>query len=228
MYLSRLILNPRNRQVCAELERPYQLHRTLLRAFPHDLPAQAERVLFRLDEVAQRGELHLLVQSQQLPDWGYLGVPGAREYLAQVFAQENPAVKEVNYRLLAGQVLSFRLLANPTKRLSRSLTRGMETSKRVGIYASKEQIEWLQRKGEQHGFRLLSAQTGQQARRKDQRPPQAEDAEPQVAHDLQFLSVRFDGMLAVVDPARLQTALAQGIGSGKAFGFGLLSLAPAH
>jgi CRISPR system Cascade subunit CasE len=38
-------------------------------------------------------------------------------------------------------------------------------------------------------------------------------------------SARYEGLLRVVDPAQLKETLAQGIGPGKAFGFGLLSLA---
>ena len=34
MYISQLVLNPCNAQVRAELAHPYELHRTLLRAFP--------------------------------------------------------------------------------------------------------------------------------------------------------------------------------------------------
>jgi hypothetical protein len=37
--------------------------------------------------------------------------------------------------------------------------------------------------------------------------------------------VRFDGVLVVTDPALFRETVANGIGSGKAFGFGLLSLA---
>jgi CRISPR system Cascade subunit CasE len=38
-------------------------------------------------------------------------------------------------------------------------------------------------------------------------------------------AVTFDGLLRVTDPEALLAALAGGIGSGKGFGFGLLSLA---
>jgi CRISPR system Cascade subunit CasE len=37
--------------------------------------------------------------------------------------------------------------------------------------------------------------------------------------------VLFNGTLAVTDPERFRAALATGIGSGKAYGFGLLSVA---
>ena len=43
---------------------------------------------------------------------------------------------------------------------------------------------------------------------------------------LTFGSVLFEGRLGITDLARFQAALADGIGSGKAYGFGLLSIAP--
>jgi CRISPR system Cascade subunit CasE len=38
--------------------------------------------------------------------------------------------------------------------------------------------------------------------------------------------VEFQGSLRVVDPNKFRSAFAQGIGSAKAFGFGMLVLAP--
>ena len=46
-------------------------------------------------------------------------------------------------------------------------------------------------------------------------------------HDLKLFSVQFDGVLQVVDTERLVQAIGAGIGSGKAFGCGLLSVARA-
>ncbi len=34
LYLSRLLLNPLSRQVMGEIAHPYEMHRTLMRAFP--------------------------------------------------------------------------------------------------------------------------------------------------------------------------------------------------
>jgi CRISPR system Cascade subunit CasE len=45
-------------------------------------------------------------------------------------------------------------------------------------------------------------------------------------HGLQLASVRFEGVLRVVDPERMAATLQTGIGSGKGLGFGLLSIAP--
>jgi CRISPR system Cascade subunit CasE len=46
MFLSRLILDSRDPQDRRDLARPYEMHRTLWRAFPDDDPG---RVLFRVD-----------------------------------------------------------------------------------------------------------------------------------------------------------------------------------
>ena len=34
LYLSRILLNPRSRRAMSELLHPYEMHRTLMRAFP--------------------------------------------------------------------------------------------------------------------------------------------------------------------------------------------------
>jgi CRISPR system Cascade subunit CasE len=38
--------------------------------------------------------------------------------------------------------------------------------------------------------------------------------------------VQFDGLLAIADPEAARGAVLAGIGKGKSYGFGLLSLAP--
>jgi CRISPR system Cascade subunit CasE len=214
MYLSRLILNPHNRRVQKEIAAPYEMHRSLMRAFPDDLDEGAERVLFRLDAHPRTGALILLVQSLNLPDWSWLAEPGARGYLLPV-NDPNPAVKPFDPNLAPGQVLAFRLRANPT--VKRQFNG--QGHKRVGLYREEEQVEWLQRKGEQGGFRVLSARTtGQNVTGGTIRRDEA-------THKLHLLVVQFDGTLQVTDPERLRDTVRQGVGSGKGLGFGLLSLA---
>ena len=43
-----------------------------------------------------------------------------------------------------------------------------------------------------------------------------------------LFAVRYDGFLKVTDPTRFRQALIQGIGPAKAYGFGMLSVAPAE
>ena len=214
MYLSRLILNPRNRRVQREVANPYEMHRGLMRAFPDDLKEGDERVLFRL-EPGRNGALSLLVQSWTPPEWSYLAAPEFREYLLPV-GEPKPAIKSFDLDLAPRQVLAFRLRANPTAR--RRLPDG--SRKRVGLVREEEQVTWLNRKGELGGFRVLSARTtdrdgiGGKIRRAEK------------THTLKLTAVRFDGLLQVTEPSRLRETVRRGIGSGKGLGFGLLSLAP--
>jgi CRISPR system Cascade subunit CasE len=212
MYLSRLILNPRSRRVQREVANPYEMHRTLMRAFPDDLRKGAERVLFRL-EPGRNGALSLLVQSWALPDWSFLAEHEFRGYLLPM-DEPNPAIKQFELTAAEGQVLAFRLRANPTARRT-----FQDKKRRVGLYDEEEQLAWLQRKGEQGGFRIVSARTSGQ---EDAGGKIRRDGE---SHDLKLATIQFDGMLKVTDPERLGLAVRQGVGSGKAFGFGLLSLA---
>ncbi len=212
MYLSRLILNPRNRRVQREVAHPYQMHRSLMRAFPDELKKGDERVLFRL-EPGRNGALTLLVQSWTLPDWSFLAEPGARDYLLPV-GEPNPAVKSFDLDLAPGQVLAFRLRANPTAKRAFD-----DKKRRVGIYDEEEQFAWLKRKGELGGFRIVSASTGGQ---EDVGDTLKRDQE---THKVKLAAVQFDGLLQVTDVERLRQAVRQGVGSGKGFGFGLLSLA---
>ena len=209
MYLSRLILNPRHRRVQSEIARPYEMHRTVLRAFPDNLDRLAERVLYRLDVQPRTGELHLLVQSVIPPDWSWLASPEMRGYLLPVDVP-NPAIKPFDVQLGTGQVLLFRLLANPTVK---------RQGKRYGLYRENEQRQWLAQKGLRGGFQVLSARVSNHTTIEDR------VYHGEVSHTLQFLAVQFDGLLRVSDPTILRQTVQQGIGSGKGFGFGLLSLA---
>jgi CRISPR system Cascade subunit CasE len=208
MYLSLLILNPRSRQVQRELADRYQLHRTLLKAFPPTLP-DGERVLFRL-ELAHNHPPQVMIQSQTMPDWHWLSEAG---YLTQA-----AAVKEFNLVFQPGQRLAFRLLANPT--IKKTLQQeGKAHKARLGLYKEADQFAWLARKLQASGADLVEARasTAQIERGTTYREKQRQE--------MQFVAVQFDGLLQVNDPDALVDAVKNGLGSGKGFGFGLLSLA---
>jgi CRISPR system Cascade subunit CasE len=217
MYLSRLILNPRSRQVRSELLNPYEMHRTLMRAFPDDLTG--ERVLFRVDVDRQTGTPTVLVQSALEPCWGFLS-EGAGYLLDGEDC--NPDWRCFEPQVAPGQLLQFRLRANPTmkKRVGRDhadLGKGV----RVGLYTEEEQRAWLDRKGSDGGFGVVSCHVIPEGK-SDHMKGKAADRDR-----MPLLSVRFDGILQVADPEALLATLRSGIGSAKAFGFGLLSLAKA-
>jgi CRISPR system Cascade subunit CasE len=214
MYLSRLILNPRSRQVQRELEDRYQLHRTVMSGFAAALPSD-ERVLFRLEEQGRNPWYTLLVQSTHAPDWGDLSARGKDYLLPEEFLPpgwQNPAVKPLQLDFPVGKTLAFRLLANPTVK---------RNGKRYGLNKDDEQIAWFERKLTSAGCRVLSVQITPQGQFKGSKAQEGKQK------NLEFLAVRFDGVLQIEDPDVFIENLRQGIGSGKGLGFGLLSLGPA-
>jgi len=202
MYLSRLNLPLADRQPQELLANPHALHRALMAA----LPTPAGRMLFRIEPRARHTSAAMvLVQSEDEPDWDSATLPQTAAFETKAFDVELPQ----------GARLRFRLRANPT---ARRKIDGAAEGKRVGLTTEEDQRAWLIRKGEQGGFRpdgVIVIDEGQ-----------VKAAKPN-GRTLTFRSVRFEGALEVTEPDRFREALQAGIGSGKAFGFGLLSVARA-
>jgi len=237
IYLSRLILNTRNPQVRRDLGDCHQLHRTVLRAFPQSPDGiQARKhfgLLYRAEAFARDPLLaRMLVQSAVAPDWSQL--PAG--YLAPLSdVRGNPAVRLVDdeyAQIQAGMQLIFRLRANPTKRIS-DRTAGRENKllgKRVALLREEDQLAWLERKGQSHGFRLLATAVQPELpdirvtaleQTRGRRPVRGDDS----SLPLSFGAALFEGCIEVTDRTAFLATLRAGLGSGKAFGFGLLSVA---
>ncbi|MHB1295317.1 MAG: type I-E CRISPR-associated protein Cas6/Cse3/CasE [Anaerolineae bacterium] len=218
MYLSRLMLDPRHRRVQSELARPFELHRSVLRGFPEQLQAD-ERVLYRLDTEPRNGAPWLIVQSQYAPDWRW-----TLEQRGYLLAGAAPEVKQFDPRIKEGDLLAFRLRANPTsKHTAPPKLPGDEPRKvRLGILTEEAQCAWLKRKGQMSGFAVVEVRVFQEGMQLGFEPTPAAEGKPR---PLTHLAVRYDGLLRVTDPDLLLSAVREGIGSAKGFGFGLLSLA---
>lgn len=223
MYLSRLLLNPRSRQVQRELADPYEMHRTVCRAFPgaNFKDNEPTGILFRVDLCPKTRLPTLLVQSRTQPDWSFL-LTDRKDYLlgeaSLPLGVENPAWKEMTLQLRAGQALAFRLRANPTVKKDRE---GEKQGRRVGLVREEDQRKWLERKIESAGAALVSVNIANDQLVRGKLFIEKEDEKR-----MRFLSVQFDGLLTVHEPEKLLAALQSGFGSGKGLGFGLLSLAP--
>lgn len=243
MHYSRLILNPRSRAVRRDLADAFQMHRTVMSAFPQ-LSERDRRdpdsgsILWRVDDDRRSGVTMLIVQSELAPDWQPL-LDRQPDYVASPLGTDLPPLdtKERQLALAAGQLLSFRLRANPTKRRKAD-------GRRIGLTTEEEQLAWLQRKANDEkqpsGFRLRSVVVIPEEPPGPRRSPQLKNAHDedssigtgasvatavQVAQKMTHLAVRFEGVLQVVDPVAFQQTLRRGIGSAKGFGFGLLSIA---
>jgi len=205
MHLSRIVLNPYNRQARLDLSDPYQMHRSLVRAFVSD-PAQVPpRFLWRLEESHPQQESTVLLQSAQAPDFSELQArPG---YLSENLECALSSKSVDLTRLVAfGVQYRFRLVANPT--VSRE-------GKRFGLVGEADQVAWLTRQGERHGFLLKSTLVVNSHYIKTRKAGAV----------VSLLRVQYEGVLCVCAAERFCSALLAGIGPGKALGCGLLSVA---
>lgn len=233
MYLSRLLLNPIDREVQRDLADCQELHRTLLHAFPPltngNQPREYYGVLHRVDVQPRTGIPMVLVQSRVKPDWAFLAERSG--YLLEDTDERNPdhkPLESVYAQLHDGQVLAFRLRANPTRKVETKS--GPDGKRRNGrrepLRTQEEQIDWLRRKGDRGGFEVLSVRASVDV-------PDIRVL-PEVAHrvvhgnkkerGMTFTSLVFEGRLRITDPGLFRETLDNGIGSAKAYGFGLLSI----
>lgn len=209
MYLSRLTFD--ERRALRLLADTYALHQFLYAAFPDREAGGPGRVLFRVESPTKMHPLPaVLVQSERAPVWDRL--PNAERAVYEVAGP-----KEVALSLQSGQRLRFRLRANPTVKREFGANAKKPGHRRVGVYGEEQQRLWLMRKGEAGGFTPLDFRVVDQGnlvgnRLRGERP-------------VEHLCVDYDGVLVVRDPATFAQTIESGIGSAKAFGYGLLSLA---
>lgn len=199
------------------ISNPYRIHQRLCMAFDGRMPGPEARdrswFLFRLEGPVRTSvgmRPRLLVQSHIEPDWE------AAFRNAPFLICEDPRVRTYHPDHKAGDVLRFRLRVNPTVK---------RNGKRLGITQTEDQRAWLERKAGEGGFRLVDdriVSTGWQYSRRSKYLDTETDKDPRRTH----LAVNFEGLLKVADAGKFGTTLETGIGSAKAFGFGLLSVAP--
>jgi CRISPR system Cascade subunit CasE len=183
----------------------YAWHKRTWECFP-GRPKAARDFLTRLDDTGSGFRLLVLSEEQPVkPDW----CPDAGWH-----------TKQVADSFLDSARFSFSLLANPTvkKAAPRNEAGKRTNAKRIPVSKREDLLAWLERKGSQHGFRVVPAVI-----RTIPRPRQSFIKEGQAGlHS----ATEFVGTLEVVDRTAFRQAFARGIGSAKAFGFGMLCLSP--
>jgi CRISPR system Cascade subunit CasE len=115
---------------------------------------------------------------------------------------------------------AFQVCANPTKKVSKERADGSLTKngRRVPMRTRKELVAWINRKGEQGAFTVDEATLRTYSRGRDY----FEKKGMRGLHS----AIEYQGVLTVTDPSRFHETFTRGIGSAKAFGFGLLVIAP--
>ena len=217
MFLTKLTINVRSREFRRDFANIHDLHHTVMSAYPDtdgDIPArQAHGVLWRLDPTHTGYTAY--IQSNTNPTWTKL----PRDYTTTT--PEVRPLQPVLDAIAPGRKLSFRLLANATQDTRPIPLKGK--TRRVAHRQPEDQIAWLIRKGEQHGFVIPTARDGQPDLNPSPVPRMTGHKDNTT---ITIDPVRFDGHLIITDHTAFTHALTTGIGRAKAYGCGLLTLAP--
>jgi CRISPR system Cascade subunit CasE len=231
MFLSRIPVNVMSRAFRRDHADVHQMHRTLMSAFPDVADVQGARqhhgVLWRLD--GSGNNRALLVQSCEHPDWSKLpeGYVSARVQVK--------SLKPVLTAIQPGRRLAFLLVANPTQ--SKAPVDGKPGDRRRGtrtpINHPEQQVQWLIRQGERHGYVIPAANNGSPDVTASPLPPfigrkpdNRVEAQREDRLKITVQPVSYEGHLIIADPDTFTAALKEGIGRAKAYGCGLISVAP--
>jgi CRISPR system Cascade subunit CasE len=197
-FLSRIAVD---RQTAAQRRfmDSYAWHQALWKAFPE---ATTRQFLFRVEEAAAGFQLFLLSETEPFPqEWGRW----ESKEIAPAF------LEHAHYR--------FQLRANPTRRYvnDRNGNR-FEKSKRFVVADPTQLADWMRTKAEKGGFALNDGPM--------QISPPINQPFYKNGKRGNHKRVDFEGVLSVADRELFKATFNNGIGTAKAFGFGLLVLQP--
>ncbi|MBQ6121254.1 MAG: type I-E CRISPR-associated protein Cas6/Cse3/CasE [Clostridia bacterium] len=205
MYMTRMELDRSRRATILALASPNKLHGAIESSFS----GERQRRLWRIDEL--NGKCYLLVVSEAKPDFS----AAAAQFAPTPDCWETREYGTFLQRITVGSHWHFRLSANPT------ISHSREGEKRGKVYAhvtAEQQKNWLMQRAAKSGFRLK------------------EDYEVVKRDTLTFYKgadrkrvtlgvCEYEGWLEVTDADLMRAALTNGIGRGKAYGLGLLTIA---
>lgn len=219
MFLTRMQINPRRRGARKLIGSPHAMHAAVNAAFPDARPTAEGRILWRLDVHSDQRVL-LFVASPDRPDFTHLveqaGWPTTEAWSTQPY---EPLLGS----LRAGQRWQFRLTANPVHSARRD---GWADTKPLGHITVKQQEQWLLDRAPKLGFAL--APVGQQTEESEYDLALVDRSVRRFRRNsdaVTLATATFEGQLEIADPALMSRALTRGVGRGKAYGCGLLTLA---
>ncbi|MES9506856.1 type I-E CRISPR-associated protein Cas6/Cse3/CasE [Streptomyces sp. NPDC000609] len=236
MYLTRFRVNTGRSDARQLLGSPHRMHGAVNMSFPTppSREGSAPRVLWRVDRNGT-SETLLYIVSPTRPDLTGLveqaGWPASDEPGWTTFAYEDFLAA-----LHPGDTWGFRLTANPVHNIRHEYVKEGERTKRAAHRTPRHQMDWLLKRQEQAGFeivekpverRLLPEGDEYELIVRDQVPMRFRRPPAKTGgNDVQITRVTFDGRLRVTEPDLFRRTLTHGLGKAKAYGCGLMTLAP--
>ncbi|GAA5056274.1 CRISPR system Cascade subunit CasE [Thermocatellispora tengchongensis] len=214
LWLTRIRLNPWSREVHRDVQDVTALHRTLMRLFPSNLGEEARREAGLLFRYERRDREHVvLLQSALRPTLDRL----PDQYGEALTKSLAPLLD----RLHKGTVVQYTITANATRRRSGLSPDGKPAGTLRPLHGPEAE-EWWRRRAETAG---LAVHTADSVSLPDAVGDRRDRAGKE--HRILHARTRFDGTATITDAALLVEHLRTGIGRGKSYGCGLLSVHPA-
>lgn len=212
-WITRIVPDLRHHQARRDLASAVAMHRRIMQLFPQIAGEQPRRefgILFRTDD-GPTGP-YILMQSRVRPDLAKLPT-----------GYGNAATKSLSpllNTLRTGMTVHYRITANPVRKPGKTAREFYNVKSVVPLTGAAAEQWWLQH-AEQSGLKVATVQSAplDAAQGKRNQPGQNEQ---RITH----ARTRFDGTALIQDADLLRRSVTEGIGRGKAYGCGLLSLAP--
>lgn len=203
MFLSQVEINPRRRMGRELISNPEKLHATVESICR--LPDEGQRILWRLD--SGKNSSKLLIVTPVKPSLNVIREQAGWE-------SQPETAKSVSYdrflsSIQSGQRFRFRLTANPAYK---------KNGKLKAHVGPANQLKWLFQRSDRLGVSFDEFSTG------------VVSSNTHVfrnkGNKVTLPYATYEGILSVQDVENVQDALVNGIGRGRAYGMGLMTLAP--
>lgn len=204
-YLTQILMPVRDVIGRLRVRDSYDWHQKLWEIFPNR-DAEARDFLSRIDRSGDNYRIWILSQSVPTrPEW----CPAA-----------GFATKIVSDMYFGYARYRFSLLANPTRKIKALKSDGTakKNGRREAIRADTDLRAWLQRKAKQGGFDVNVDSL--------KVIPRGSNYFSKSKSSGSHAAVEFQGVLTVQDRARFRETCIKGVGTAKAFGFGMLTIVP--
>lgn len=172
-------------------------------------PGKRTRNLWRIDLLDDK--TYLLILSEEEPDLA----AAVQRYAPEGGAWQTKDYSPLLNRIKDGTVWRFRLTANPTKSEAREGRRGEVRA----CGPVSEQERWLMDRAGKYGFALREGEFRVTESRWYSFKKGREHDRP-----VMLRGASYEGLLTVVDEERFRELLCRGMGRGKAYGMGMLTV----
>lgn len=228
--LTRISINPARRNGRKLLTNPQAMHAAVRASFPPGISEDEARVLWRVDPHDHESVLYVVGPEK----------PTGAVIVEQAGWESRPA-QTADYgrfldSLMKGQRWHFEIVANPTY----SEPNGKRGKVKAHVSA-RHQLDWLYKQAPKAGFAL--APRDDDPCTDEERSRWAVSDAPMVMerwtdtfgkgnesrgsrNQVRIAKARFSGTLEITDADSIRHALTHGIGRARAYGCGLLTLAP--